>query len=281
MEDDEVLDREAPDKPAAPKDGKAETVTIPKAEWERSQRELGELRGSEKYWSERARGAGGNGKAPPAEKEDPGIDVSDLVPKVTGDKDVDEAIFSDPDKWLEAIAKGPKAITALIKKEGFVNAAEVAEIARKVARRTVDVERTKITTDNRLMTKFPELADNTSELFKATAEEYREMIEFDPSSENSPVTLFAAAKAAKARLAGARRRTNDDDDYGYDRAGEEERRTRIAAQDGSRGGGRRERADDDERIGPQARAVIEGMGLKQDAFLAAKKRVAGIGGSRR
>ena len=172
MEDDEVLDREATDKPA--KDGKAETVTISKAEWERSQRERNEARESEKYWSERARGAGaGDGKPAPADKEDPGIDVSDLVPKVTGDKDVDEAIFSDPDRWLEAIAKGPKAITALIKKEGFVNAAEVAEIARKVARRTVDVERTKITTDNRLMTKFPELADNTSELFKATAEEYR------------------------------------------------------------------------------------------------------------
>lgn len=279
MEDEEVLDREAPDKPAAPKD-KAETVTISKAEWDRTQRERDEARDSEKYWSERARG-NGNGKPAPAEKEDPGIEVSDLVPKVTGDKDVDEAIFSDPDKWLEAIAKGPKAISALIRREGFVNAQEVAEIARKVARRTVDVERTKITTDNRLMSKFPELADNTSELFKATAEEYREMIEFDPSSENSPVTLFAAAKAAKARLAGARRRTNDDDDYGYDRAGEEERRTRIAAQDGSRGGGRRERADDDERIGPQARAVLEGMGLKEDAFLKARKRVAGIGGSRR
>ena len=276
MEDDEVLDREAP--AAAPKgDGKGDTVTISKAEWERSQRERDEARESEKYWSERARG----GKAaPPVEKEDPGIDVSDLVPKVTGDKDVDEAIFSDPDKWLEAIAKGPKAISALIKREGFVNAAEVAEIARKVARRTVDVERTKITTDNRLMTKFPELADNTSDLFKATAEEYRELLEFDPSGENDPRVLFAAAKAAKARLGGARRR-NDDDDYGYDRAGEEERRTRIAAQDGSRGGGRRERADEDDRIGPQARAVIDGMGLKQDAFLEARKRVAGIGRSRR
>lgn len=270
-DDNEVL--EAPDRPAKG----PETITVTKAEWERSQRERDEARESEKYWSEVARGAGKNGNGgKPAEKEDPGIEIADLVPKVTGDKDVDEAIFNDPDKWLEAIAKGPKAITALIRKEGFVNAQEVADIARKVARRTVDVERTKITTDNRLMSKFPELADNTSDLFKATAEEYKELLEFDPSGENDPRVLFAAAKAAKARLAAARRRSNDDDDYGYDRPGEEERRARIAAQDGSRGGVRRERAEDDERIGPQARAVIEGMGLKQDAFLEAKKRVAGI-----
>jgi hypothetical protein len=239
------------------------------------QRETTEARQSERFWADRARGNGNGHAAQPqiVEEEDP-IETSDLLPKpkkISGAGDVDEAIFNDPDKWLEAIAKGPRAIEALVKKQGYVNAEEVAEIAAKVARRTVDVERGKITTDNRLMNAFPDLADNKSELFKATAEEYQELIAFDPSAQKSPATLFAAAKAAKARLAAAKPRQGDDDyEDNYDRV-ESARRRRVDAQDGSRNG-RAARDEDTDTMGPQAKQIAKMMGITEEEFKTEKKK---------
>lgn len=256
--------------------GQPETVTISKADYERVQRERDEAKQSERYWAERSRS--GKHEAEP-EDEDPGIDTSDLVPEITGAEGVDESIFADPEKWVAAVAKGPKAIQDLIRKEGYVNAKQVAEIAAKVARRTVDVERGKITTDNKLMTQFPELQDNTSELFKATAEEYQELLKFDPSAKKNPLTLFAAARAAKARLAKAPKAKAEDDDE-YERVDHEgDRLQRVRAQDGSRGGKGRG-GDEDDPIGPAARHVMEQMGVSEDKFRASAKRI-GVVGRRR
>lgn len=268
---DEVLDLEASEKPAVSKEQKAETITLSKAEHAALLRERDEAKQSEKFWADRARG--GKEQAQHQEEEER-VDVSDLVPqKVTGDKDVDQSIFQDPDKWLAAVAKGPAAIQALIRKEGFVTGAEAAEIAEKVARRTVSIERGKITTDNKLMTQFPDLGDPKSELFKAAAEEYKELIAFDPSAEKNPATLFAAARAAKAKLAAQapKRKAADEDDeeYGYDRV-ETERRRRVDAQDGSRGGRRSEEPDDS--LGPQAKAIAKMMGISEEEFAAEKKK---------
>jgi hypothetical protein len=278
MPNEDVLDNEAVDQPAAPK-GQAETVTVSKAELARMERELGEARASERFWADRARG-NGNGhpqQAAPAEEEDP-IETSDLLPPaVTGTSDVDEAIFHDPDKWLEAISKGPRAIQALVAKatEGYVNAQQVAEIAAKVARRTVDVERGKISTDSQLMTKFPELADNKSALVRATAEEFQELIAFDPQAKKSPATLFAAAKAAKSRLAMEARSKKDDGDDGdeYDRV-ETDRRARVAAQDNRPG--RAPLEDPDDSLGPQAKQLVKQMGITNEEFLTEKKKTDGM-----
>lgn len=270
MPDDDALDLEGQPQEQT----KPETVTISKAEFERMQRETVEAKQSERFWADRARGNGHGPAAPPqiVEEEDP-IETSDLLPKpqkVSGSAAVDEAIFNDPDKWLEAIAKGPRAIEALIRNQGYVNAEQVAEIAAKVARRTVDVERGKITTDNRLMNAFPDLADNQSELFKATAEEYQELIAFDPAAKNSPATLFAAAKAAKARLGSKRRPDDEDYEDNYDRV-ESNRRRRVEAQDGSRAG-RATRDEDSDTMGPQARQIAKLMGVTEDEFRAEKKK---------
>jgi protein-tyrosine-phosphatase len=272
MPEDEGLELEGQEK----QEQKPETVTISKAEFDRMQRETQEARQSERFWADRARGNGnGHAAAPQITEEEEPIETADLLPKpkkVTGAGDVDEAIFNDPDKWLEAIAKGPKAIEALVKKQGYVNAEEVAEIASKVAKRTVDVERGKINTDARLMNAFPDLADNKSELFKATAEEYQELIAFDPSAQKSPATLFAAAKAAKARLAAAAPKRKDDEDYEetYDRV-ETNRRRRVEAQDGSRAG-RAARDEDSDSMGPQAKQIAKMMGITEDEFKAEKKK---------
>jgi hypothetical protein len=264
---DNVLDSETQETGVS-KEHKAETVTISKAEFDRLGRERDEAKQSEKYWADRARPAA---TATQVDEEEQ-IEVSDLIPpKVTGKTDVDESIFNDPDKWLAAISKGPAAIKTLIKAEGFVNAAEVADIAAKVARRSIAVERTKIGTDNRLMTAFPELADNKSELFRATAEEYQELVEFDPDAKKSPATLFAAAKAAKTRLAAAKpRATDDDEEYGYDRA-ESSRQARVAGQDGSRNG-RGALQEETDTLGPQARQIAKLMGISEDEMRTEKKK---------
>jgi hypothetical protein len=259
--------------PVVPSKGQPETITISKAEYERMARERDEARQSEKFWADRARG--GKTPEPEVEEEEESIETSDLVPaRVSGKSDVDEAIFSDPDKWLDAISKGPKAIEALVKKQGFVSAEEAAVIAAKVARRTVDVERSKITTDNKLMSAYPELANSKSELFKATAQEYQELIEFDPSAKKSPATLFAAAKAAKAKLAATKpARGAEDDEYGsgYDRA-ESDRRSRVAAQDGSRGGRGSRGEEPDDTLGPQAKAIARMMGVTDEEFIAERRK---------
>lgn len=279
MPDEDVLDIvETPEKPAVSKE-QAETVTISKSEFARLQRERDESRESEKYWATRARGGNSN-QAPPAEDEDP-IETADLLPKpeaVTGAPEVDESIFQDPDKWLAAVAKGPAAIQTLVARatRSYVTAEQVADIAAKVARRTVDVERTKIGTDNKLMTAFPELADNQSELFRATADEYKLLVEFDPRATKTPATLFAAARAAKAKLAAAKgakpARDEEDEDDIYERV-ESERRRRIAAQDGSRNGrGSRGEEADDSSMGPQAKQLAKMMGITDDEFLAEKKK---------
>jgi hypothetical protein len=264
----DVLDTEATETPVVPK-GQPETITISKADYARLERERDEAKASEKYWADRARPAA---TVQPEEEEDP-IETSDLVPKVTGAAGVDESIFSDPDKWLQAISKGPDAIKSLIKSQGYVNADQVAEIAAKVARRTVDVERGKIGTDNKLMSAFPELADNKSELFRATAEEYNELIAFDPAAKKSPATLFAAARAAKAKLAARapQKPVDEEDEYGYDRV-ESDRRSRVAAQDGSRGGRGSRVEEPEDGLGPQAKSIARMMGISEDEMKAEKKK---------
>ena len=132
MENDEVLELGAPEKPVVPKGQQPETITISKAEWERNQRERDEARQSERFWADRAR----NGGKPAAQVEDEPeiVETSDLVPKkITGATGVDEAIFADPEKWVEAISKGPKAIEALIKAQDYLNAKQVTEITAKMA----------------------------------------------------------------------------------------------------------------------------------------------------
>lgn len=281
--DEDVLDQqeETNERPAVPPKG-AETVTIPKSEYERINRERDEFKNSERFWAERARASGrgdGNAPATPAEDEVE-IETADLLPKpekVTGAADVDESIYEDPDKWLAAIAKGPGAVKALVAKAtaGMVTPEQAAEIAAKVARRTVQVERTKMTTDSKLMTTYPELENKESELYQETAKEFRKLINFDPSAENSPTALFAAAGIAKARLEGKKakaRPADDEDEDGYERV-DVDRRRRVAAQDGSGTGRGAAVDDDDSNLGPQARSLIKGMGITDAEFLAERNKI--------
>lgn len=276
--DAEVIRQDAPavTPPGAEKaKGKDDTVTLTRAEHDSLVRERNEAIESERYWS-RSRTSE---KAAPVEVE-PEVETDDLIPQ-TGNNEVDDAIFSDPDKWAEAISKGPKAIEAFVRKAGFVTGAEVASIAAKVAQRTVALEKTRMAGDSVIITEFPQLNDPKSELFIATTAEVRSMVKMDPNAAKSPATLLAAARIASLKLAAkapARRADPDDDDGDgdrYERAEhEDDRRSRSDAQDTSRGRGRRESADDDSALGDQAKEVLRMMGgITEADFIAERKKL--------
>jgi hypothetical protein len=186
----------------------------------------------------------------------------------------------------ELAAKGVGALKA----RGFVTAADAqrlaTDIALKVSRELIARERGKITSDNTLMSDFPELRDNESDLFKATRAIYQKAIAMDPEARKTPVALYLAATAAKAALkpkAPAKPAALDPEEEDlYERAGETEaeRRQRIASQTPNRNRG--DLDDSDTAIGPEARAVLKQMGgVTDEQFLASRKETANMRGRRR
>ncbi len=251
---------------------KDETVTIPKAQWEAVQRERDEAKQSERFWASKAKPT-----PEPEPEEDEPIETDDLVPAVTGNDGADEAIFNDPDKWTDAISKGPAAVEAFLRKSGYVTAREAAEIAVKAARQTVQVERQKMTTDAQILGEFPELKDDDSELFKATSKELKALFKIDPNFARTPAALYAAARAAKAGLKPAPKPRNEDDgDDDYDRyEDEQDRRRRADSQDTTRSRGRPE-VEDDDMLGPEAKEVMRQMGISREEFIESRKQTAGM-----
>ena len=271
-----------PGTPAAPVPGgqgkPTEEIKVSRAEYEALRRERDEARESEKFWAQRARSGGQQPPEPEPEPEEE-IETSDLVPRVTGDADADAAIWRDPEKWQDSIAKGPESIERFIRANGYVTSAEAAEIAAKVARRTVEAERQKMTADNVLMREYPDLAKPDSALFKATAVELNKLVAMDPRARHSPATLYAAANTAAAKLEARRPQRGDHDTESVDRyerpEAEEDRRRRADAQDGSRSRGR-DTIDDTDLIGPEAAEVMKQMGISRDEFLESARETRGM-----
>ncbi len=256
-----------------------ETVTLSKAEHAALIRERDEARESEKFWATRARG----GKEETLEPEDEPIETDGLVPEVTGNEDVDEAIFNDPEKWTEAITKGPQAIEKFVKKMGYVSAKEAAEIAVRAARQEVGRTVQNMQTDNQLVTDFPDMRDSKSDLFKAAAPIYQNLVKMN-GGKQSTALLHAAATAAKATISAKAppARQRDDDDYERYEA-EDERRARADAQGASRGRRAPVQDDDEGGVGPAALDMIRQMNasggpqITEADFIASQKQL----GSRR
>lgn len=251
-----------------------ETISLTKTEHAALIRERDEARESERYWATRARG--GKEDAPPP--EDDAIDTDGLVPESTGNEDLDRAIFEDPEKWTEAITKGPKAIGQYIKSLGLVTGAEAAEIAVKAARQVVESKVQGMQVDAKLG-EFADLKDQESELFQKTAPIYREMVA-DNGGKQSSALMLAAARIAKAEMKASapKPKVREEDDV-YDRYDEDDRKARVAAQGGNRG--RAAAADDTETdsIGPQARELIRQMNsgggpqITEEDFMASRKEI--------
>jgi len=238
-------DERAPEPPAKPVKGKDDLAELRKQLKDQETR-IGELSASERYWADQARG-----RVPAG--DDPGEPAEDPDPEPEPDE--------TPDEFLDRLSKeGAGAIAKVLDKKGYVRKQDVAKVAEQVARQIVEKERGKLGADAKLIGQFPELRDEKSELFQATATIYRELIADDPGLKSSPATLFMAARAAKAELATKAKAAHRDDgepgDYREDR--EETRRRRIEAQNGDTGRGRSTPYEGDhEDLGPAQREVID------------------------
>lgn len=265
--EDQVVETE---KPVA-KTKEPETVTLTKAEVEALRRERDEFKTDAQFWAQRARG----GKETAREPEDDPVDTAGLVPEVTGDADIDAAIFSDPAKWTEAITQGPKAIGQYIKSLGLVSGAEAAEIAIRAARQVVKGTVQGMQTDQQLTSDYADLKDNKSELFKTTAPIYQKLVAMNGGKESSAL-LYAAAGQAKAVIdakapAAPKRRPADDDEYDRYDPDEDDRRARADAQGARRGRPAPIEDETSDMIGPEAKAICQQMDVKEEDYLKSQK----------
>lgn len=276
----EVIDTDAKEAPLVPdgqgKDkGKEETVTISKSELASIRRESQERGEAATYWSGLHRN--GNGKQEERAEETNDDDARQFLDETA----VDGIEGDTPEKLVDEFAA--KGVAAL-KSRGFITAADAqklaVETALKVSREMIGRERQKITSDAQLMTEFPELRDNTSELFKETAKIYQMAVTMDPNAKKTPAALYLAAKAAKAGMKPASRDRGDDRDRNGDREDEDDRRRRADSQDG-RTRGRGDVDDRDDLLGEEAKQVIKAMGITEAEFKASQKETAGMGRSGR
>jgi hypothetical protein len=242
---------------------------------EASEQRIRELADSERYWAEQARGRG----------------TADLEPDEEPPAPEPEEEDESADDFLDRLSKeGPRAVAKvaakLASKEGFVRKEDVSKIVAPLIQEVVQRERGKLTADAKLVTQYPELRDEKSELFKATAVIYRELVAEDPDLKGSPQTLFMAARAARAELkAAAKTAANGDQqpdgesgDYREEREDREEaRQRRIRAQQGDTGRGRSTPYEgDDDPLGPAQRDVLDlfaRVGLDEQSYRAERARM--------
>lgn len=217
-----------------------------------------ELADSERYWADQARAVGKKGGKTEADPDDEGEEEPE-----------DDEEDDDADKVVEDFsAKGIRALT----KRGLITAKQAKELiakeAAKIAREIVGTEAAKLRQDADLVQKYPELSDKDSDLFKRTAEVFKEMVADDPSLKKSPKALMMAARTAKAELRATQGR------------GEEDRLEKVRRQSGERGSRGRSMADgdDDDSIGPQTRAVLSELasyGVTEEGFKKQRQSVRG------
>jgi hypothetical protein len=253
---------EQPDKPAKP--GKEpETVTLTKAEVETLRRERDEARESERTWYERATGRGA--QADPAEPEE----EDEPEPEPEPEPDI------DPEKFVDELAKdGLRAL----KRHGVMTRSDVeklaTELAEKVAGKVMDRRFAGMQSSSKLVTDFPDLNDENSELMKASRPIYRQLFDMN-GKKHSTALMYAAAKAAKTQLdakAPPPRTRRDEDDY--DRyEPEEDRRARARAQGSERGRPAPVHDDDSGDLGPEALEICRAMNVTPEEYVASQKQL--------
>jgi len=226
---------------------------------------IGELEASERHWSEVAR-AGQRQEHPPAEAGATGAPAEEEI-------DVIEALTSD----------GAKGLDRVLRKLGY---ARVEEIDQKIER-----TRGQITQDARLLGRFPELGDEKSEFFAATAKRY-EQLKGNKGIRESGMLMELAAELAEKDLgtgkkapSGDRRREpegdqDDDRDYSDDRAAadehenEDDRIERVRAQAGSRGRRPAREAEPSDDLSPLQKRIAGRLGVSEEAYR--KRAKAGV-----
>lgn len=210
------------------KDGKKkpdEEPPVDRAEFKRVQKELKAERARAKessdaarYWSEQAKQGARKAEAKPEPDE---IEEIDVVNELT--------------------ANGAKGLDKVLRTLGYAKQSDV--------RQEISATRTQISAETAVLSKYPDLADESSPLFAKTAEIYNQL-RSDSHMAKSPRLMEIAARTASAELAlgagrGQRRgQARSDDDEGGGRETDDDRAARIARQSGDRG--RRESRKDSE-----------------------------------
>lgn len=264
MADDELPLSQAPPQPAAEKGPSRE-------DWESLQRQVDELRQSERYWANLAR-SGGKAEDPPPAPAEEGPDPNEFL-----DSNEPKAPLEDdtPEKLVDEFAS--QGVAALAKR-GFVTASDAKRIAVEaalhVSQELINRERHKMGTDHELMSRFPDLRDPDSELFKETAPLFQHAVAMDPNARSSIAVLTLAAEAASQKLKN-RKPAREEDEYEAPRRNgresEDGRRARIAAQDGRSNG--RQVIDDMDTLGPEAAEVAKRMGISPEEFQKSRKEL--------
>lgn len=268
------------------------------------EREVAELRTSNRQLLDLFRGNGQPRTETPAPDDDVDIDWGK-----DEDPEEDEDEPEDPAALVEDLSKLGRDALA---KRGFVRKAEVVKIVREESRKAaktaatqvVSHARTEVGRESVVIREFPDLADAESELYKATAAHVRAAVKLDPAAAKNPVTLYLAAKAAQAELKGkggdgtpANRRTADrggeeffEDDEEDDREpilrsppSRTERDIHIASQSGDRGRkeSRTGRDGGEFVMSDQSRDVARQMGLTDQEFSKEATRIRKAAGSGR
>ena len=206
--------------PAAAGPTAAEVAAL-KAELETSKAQAAEQERTARFWYDKAK-EGTETPAPAAAAEDPEPDVLDLI-----------------------TSKGAKGLAAMLKKQGFVSAAEVdAKVNEKAAQ---------ITSEAQLLKEYPELGDPKSEFFQATAGFYGEL-----KKEGVPERTAMKLAAQQARLAGiesGKIQTPAQKTAADAAKRAEERAARAAAGAGDRGRRGATEEDDDTPTDDERRAI--------------------------
>jgi hypothetical protein len=227
-----------------------------------AQARIRELEGESRFWAEKAKGGA---PAEPKKAEQPD-ELEALLANAGVDDDTAAALLDDI---------GEKGVAAL-EKRGLVTKTQLKAILSAVERRMeakaealadgkIAGARGQMSAEAKLLKDFPELADESSALAKATAKEFAEMVADDASLKNSYAALRMAAKVAKANM-------------GSGGGTISERMQRIASQAPSRGARMiDEFADDEIEITPEARVFINAgskFGLTEEAYRKNARRTA-------
>ncbi len=189
--------------PAAATAPTAAEVAALKAELETSKQQAAEHERTAQFWYNKSNAKPAPAEKPAAAAEEEDDDVLDLI-----------------------TSKGAEGLEALLKKRGFVSAAEVDE--------KVNAKASQITGEAKLIDDYPELAKHDSEFFKATALNYGEL-----KKQGVPEAVAMRMAAERAELAGIRAGkiktpTQKSDEEKAARASE--RAARAAAGAGDHGG---------------------------------------------
>lgn len=190
-----------------------------------------------RYWHEQAKSA--TAKPPEKPADTPTADEEDL---------------------LDVVAKkGAAGLKEVLKKQGFVDQSEVEQ--RIEARARV------IATENELAARYPELKDQKSEFFKATAGHYGDLIK-----EGVPHHVAMKQAARMAALDGyeSGKRMTD--------AEKEEREARARAQAGASSKGTPAPEVENEDLDETQKRICEALGVDPEKYKARAKAGVRVGG---